>query len=48
MPTAYIKAIYQGYKNSNGKEQSEVATTTSQTVWLSEVFKEKKEPNHKT
>lgn len=42
MPMAYIKAIYQGYKNSNGKEQSEVATTTSQTAWLSEVFKEKK------
>ena len=23
MPMAYIKAIYQGYKNSNGKEKRE-------------------------
>lgn len=38
---AYIKEIYQGYKKCNGKEQSEEATTTSQTAWLSEVFKEK-------
>lgn len=42
---AYIKAIYQGYKNSNGKEQWEEATTTSQTAWLSEVFKKKKKKN---